>query len=82
MEKCVASGFVIALTYGKKVDWYANVKTQSSCSLLWKNRQYQLADPEFIDKEIGLTAFPVFARMMLKRFGIECFLRLETQKEE
>jgi deazaflavin-dependent oxidoreductase (nitroreductase family) len=73
------NGFVIALTYGKKVDWYANVKAKGSCSLLWKNHDYPLVHPEFIDKEIGLTAFPAFVRFMLKLIGIEYYLRLEIQ---
>ena len=75
-------GFVIALTYGKKVDWYENVKAKGSCSLYWKNHDYLLVNPEFIDKEIGLTAFPGFARKALKALGIEYFLKLEVQREQ
>jgi deazaflavin-dependent oxidoreductase (nitroreductase family) len=75
----VENGFVIALTYGKKVDWYANVKAKGHCSLQWKNRDYQLINPKFVDKEIGLKAFPKFVRSALKMAGIEYFLRLEIQ---
>ena len=46
-------GFVIALTYGKEVDWYKNVSAQGGCSLYWKGQDYQLVRPELIDKEIG-----------------------------
>ena len=72
-------GFVIALTYGKKVDWYANVAARGSCSLRWKNKEYQLVHPELIDKEVALMAFPAVFRSGLKAMGIEYFLKLEIQ---
>jgi deazaflavin-dependent oxidoreductase (nitroreductase family) len=75
MEK----GFVIALTYGKKVDWYKNVKAKGSCSIYWKNKDYHLVNPTFIEKEMGERAFPALAQSALKRAGIEYFLRLEIQ---
>jgi len=33
----IENGFVIALTYGKKVDWYENVMANGVCSIIWKN---------------------------------------------
>jgi hypothetical protein len=74
------NGFIIALTYGKKVDWCSNVLAKCGCSLLWKNREYVLNNPEFIDKEIGLNAFPAIFRMGLRIMGIQYFLRLSTRK--
>ncbi|MEW5872281.1 MAG: nitroreductase family deazaflavin-dependent oxidoreductase [Chloroflexota bacterium] len=73
-------GFVIALTYGKKVDWYENVRAKGSCSLRWKNQDYHLANPEFIDQEIGLMAFPAAMRSPLRIMGIQYFLKLEPQE--
>jgi len=72
-------GFVIALTYGKKVDWYANVATRGGCALRWKNRDYPLIHPEFIDREAALKAFPASFRAGLKLMGIKDFLKLEIQ---
>jgi deazaflavin-dependent oxidoreductase (nitroreductase family) len=72
-------GFVVALTYGKKVDWYANIKAKGSCSIQWKNKDYHLVDPAFIDKEVGLLAFPKLIRSGLRTAGIEDFLKLEVQ---
>ena len=74
------NGFVIALTYGRKVDWYENVAAKGVCSLRWKSRDYQLIHPEFIDREIGLMAFPAVFRSGLKAMGIQDFLRLEIQE--
>ena len=76
----IENGFVIALTYGTKVDWYANVKAKGSCSLFWKDQGYQLVNPELIDKEIGLKAFPPFIRSALKTVGIEYYLKLDRQQ--
>ncbi len=73
-------GFVIALTYGKKVDWYENVRAKGGCSLRWKNRDYELVNPHFVDKEVGVMAFPPMFRSPLKRLGIEYFLKLEVRR--
>jgi deazaflavin-dependent oxidoreductase (nitroreductase family) len=73
------NGFVIALTYGKKVDWYANVMAKGSCSVYWKEKKYFLVNPEFISKETGGLAFPPFFRSLLRKIGIQYFLKLEIQ---
>ncbi|MBN1669320.1 MAG: nitroreductase family deazaflavin-dependent oxidoreductase [Anaerolineales bacterium] len=75
----VEHGFVVALTYGKKVDWYANVKAHGRCSLFWKGRDYNLVNPEWIEPESGLMAFPAVLRSALRRAGIQYFLRLTIQ---
>jgi hypothetical protein len=72
----VEEGFVIALTYGMKTDWCANVFARGGCSLLWKNAEYSLRNPEFIDREIGLKAFPSFVRSGLRVAGVKYFLKL------
>jgi deazaflavin-dependent oxidoreductase (nitroreductase family) len=76
----IQGGFVIALTYGKEVDWYKNVTAKGSCSLHWKNKDYHLINPELIDKEIGLMAFPTMVRSALKTIGIQYYLKLEVQQ--
>jgi len=72
----VENGFIFALTYGKKVDWAANVLAAAGCSLLWKNAEYALCNPEFIDRQTGLKAFPALIRAGLRLAGIQDFLRL------
>ena len=39
----VENGFVIALTYGKKMDWAANVLAKGGCSLALEERRIQSA---------------------------------------
>jgi deazaflavin-dependent oxidoreductase (nitroreductase family) len=72
----VENGFVIALTYGKKVDWLANVLASGGCDLIWKEKDFHLTNPAFIYREEGLKAFPAFLIKALRRAGIEYFLRL------
>lgn len=74
------NGFVIALTYGRKVDWVENVLAKGCCSLLWKNKEYSLVNPEFIDKEVGLRGFPALFRTGLRTMGIQYYLRLEIKQ--
>jgi len=76
----IENGFVIALTYGKKVDWFENVMAQGGCSLKWKNKEYRLINPEFIDREVGIAAFPVIFRSGLRKMGIQYYLRLVIQQ--
>jgi deazaflavin-dependent oxidoreductase (nitroreductase family) len=73
------NGFVIALTYGRRVDWCDNVLAKGGCSLLWKKKEYLLTTPEFIDKERGGMAFPAILRSVLRKMGIEDYLKLEIQ---
>jgi deazaflavin-dependent oxidoreductase (nitroreductase family) len=77
----VEDGFVMALTYGRKVDWCANVLANGGCDLRWREKEYKLTDPVFIDKESGMKAFPVFLSRMLRRAEIENFLHLSIMKE-
>jgi deazaflavin-dependent oxidoreductase (nitroreductase family) len=73
-------GFVIALTYGKKVDWLENVLAKGGGSLRWKNRDYPLVHPELINPELGILAFPSFVRSGLRWMGVQDYLKLEIQK--
>jgi deazaflavin-dependent oxidoreductase (nitroreductase family) len=74
-------GFVIALTYGRKTDWLANVFSAGGCSLRWKDREYLLTRPEYVDRETGLRAFPPLFRGGLRLLGIRDFIRLWTGNE-
>ena len=71
----VENGFVIALTYGKKVDWLANVLASGGCDLYWKEKEYALFQPELVDREIGLKVFPTPFNKILGKIGIEFILK-------
>ena len=70
-------GFVIALTYGPKVDWYRNVQAAGGCTVLWHKRLYKLGAPEPIDAKAALLAFPRFIKGILGRTGAKDFVWLK-----
>lgn len=41
-------GFVLALTYGKEVDWYRNVTAAGRCVVIWHRREYAVEKIEEI----------------------------------
>lgn len=51
-------GFVIALTYGAKVDWYRNMQATGGGKLIWHKRVYEVGKPEPMDAKSALPAFP------------------------
>lgn len=70
------NGFVIAMTYGKKVDWYENIKAKGGGWLYWKHKDFTLTNPQFIDAGTALAAFPRRLQPVLRR-KVEYFLRLD-----
>jgi deazaflavin-dependent oxidoreductase (nitroreductase family) len=73
----VEDGFVIALTYGPEVDWYRNILAAGHCTLLWHGRVYAVGKPEPIDVKTALLAFPPAFRLILRRSGIQHFVRVK-----
>jgi len=63
-------GFVIALTYGPKVDWYHNLLAAGGGEVLWHKRVYVVGKPEPIDLETALPAFPAFFWPLFRRAGM------------
>jgi len=75
----LGNGFVIALTYGKKVDWYENIKAKGGGWLYWKHKNFTLTNPQFIDAGTALTAFPRRLQPVLRR-KVEYFLMLDSHQ--
>ncbi|EFH84286.1 nitroreductase family deazaflavin-dependent oxidoreductase [Ktedonobacter racemifer] len=71
-------GFVIALTYGPKVDWYRNVQAAGGCTVFWHRKYYTLENPETLDTETALTAFPGFFKMVLRQAGLQHFIYMKS----
>jgi deazaflavin-dependent oxidoreductase (nitroreductase family) len=76
----MGSCFVIALTYGPEVDWYRNVCAAGHSTLLWHGRTYTLEQPQPIDRQEALPAFPMLARLILRTVGVQHFVRVERQE--
>ena len=76
-------GFVIALTYGPKVDWYRNMLAAGGGTVFWHRRLYAVGKPEPIDTETALQAFPAPFRLIFRTFGRkEKFVKLKSSGSE
>ena len=75
-------GFVIALTYGKSVDWYRNVLAAGGGTLSWHRRVYAVEKPEPIDVNTALPAFPAAFRSILRRVGLQDFVWVKSSGPE
>jgi deazaflavin-dependent oxidoreductase (nitroreductase family) len=78
----LGEGFVIALTYGPKVDWYRNILAAGGGRVLWHKRVYAVDKPEPIDAETALRAFPAFFRSILRRRGVQHFVWVKSSGSE
>lgn len=72
--------FVIALTYGPKVDWYRNVVAAGRAGLLWHGKEYALGKPEPLAPQTGLQAFSAWQRPILRRLGTRDFVRMRAMR--
>ena len=62
-------GFVIALTYGPKVDWYRNLQAAGGGTVFWHRKLYTVGKPELIGAETALPAFPAPFRLIFRTLG-------------
>jgi deazaflavin-dependent oxidoreductase (nitroreductase family) len=72
-------GFVIALTYGPKVDWYQNVLAAGGGTIYWHRKSYVVGKPEPIEAKTALPAFPQPFRLVLGRTGLHEFIRVNLK---
>ncbi len=72
-------GFVIALTYGQKVDWLRNLQAAGGGTVYWHGKLYKIGKPEPVDAATALQAFPAFFRLLFRTFGKhEEFVQMKT----
>ncbi len=74
----IDDGFVIELTYGPEVDWYKNVKAAGGCNILWHGHEYVINRLEPLDSEIGRSAFPLPAQLILTLLNRNHFVKLTS----
>ncbi len=72
----MGEGFVIALTYGPRVDWYRNLLAAGGGAVYWHRRTYRVGTPELIGADVALPAFPPPVRQILRGVGMRNFARL------
>lgn len=74
-------GFVIALTYGTRTDWYRNLVAANGGSLRWRGRSVPIGPPELIPLAEALAAFRPAERAIIRLVGITQFVRVRAMDE-
>jgi len=72
----VKDGFIIALTYGPKVDWFRNILAAGKCRLQWHGQQVDIDKIDSIAPNIARPALPAFEKIMLGILGIQDFAKM------
>ena len=62
--------FLIALPWGRSTDWVRNVVAAGGCRVRWRGRDYECADPQFVDKSAALAAARGIRRLVLRRLAL------------
>jgi len=66
----IQGGFLIALTYGPKVDWYQNVQAAGNCKLVFHRKEFTINQLEPIEPAEAVPLFPQPQRTILKSLGL------------
>jgi deazaflavin-dependent oxidoreductase (nitroreductase family) len=69
-------GFVVPMPWGETTDWYRNVRAAGGCRIRWKDRDYDLTQPEVVDSAAAGATFDGFQRSMMQRLKIQKVLHL------
>jgi hypothetical protein len=73
--------FMIPLPYGREVDWLKNVMAAENCLLIHRGKVYQASQPETIDLDEGIAAFPALIQRLLRRSDAKAVLRFNQSCE-
>ena len=78
----LGEGFVIALTYGPKVDWYRNMQATGGGTLLWHKRVYTVGKPAPMDASTAMAAFPALFQSLFRRTGLKDFVWMKSSDSQ
>ena len=71
-------GFLIALTYGRDVDWVRNVLAADGCRLIHRGRPVDLVDPRILPLQRHAGDIPAWIRGILRLLRVNEVLRLRS----
>src|SRR6202049_4660227 len=72
-------GFLIALTYGREIEWSKNVISARAWQLETRGVQYQLSSPTIVHDPTR-RRFPIPVRVVLRLIGADDFMQLSTSQ--
>lgn len=82
MAEPLGDDFVLALTYGPKVDWYRNLQATGKGTLIWHGKAYAIEKVESLDRNVGLSVHPLHERAILRIMKVQNFVRLKVSAPE
>jgi deazaflavin-dependent oxidoreductase (nitroreductase family) len=68
--------FILALTYGREVDWVKNVLAAGRCGILYHGKEYAITRIEVLDAPTGLASYRQPFRSILLMQGTSDFLKM------
>ena len=74
--------FIMALTYGPKVDWYRNLQASGKGTLLWHGKEYSIKEPEQMERNLALQSFTPLQRFLLRVFNNQYFISVRSSGPE
>lgn len=74
--------FVLALTYGPKVDWYRNLQANGQGTLTWHGKNYTIKNLEPLDRNTGLAAHHLHERLVLRILDVQNFVRVKVSASQ
>ena len=69
-------GFVVALTYGKDVDWLHNVQSQGGCTMVYRGQRVALTEPRIVGSDAVSDSLPGVVKFVLRRINVSDYLTL------
>lgn len=71
-------GFMFALPYGHKVDWYRNLLATGKGTVVWRGKEYPVENPEPLAVGTGLPVLPFVLGLIVKFVGVQHFIQMKS----
>jgi deazaflavin-dependent oxidoreductase (nitroreductase family) len=73
-------GFVIAIVYGSRTDWFKNVLASGEATVVHRGVAYRVTRPEIVPRVSVRTYFPATLQRIHRRIGVDRCLRVRLVK--
>ncbi len=70
-------GFMVALTYGREVDWYKNIQSMSAFDLEWCGNKYKIYKIISVNSKPAKVNFPFILRVVLYLLKTKYFVKFQ-----
>ena len=81
IAQAAGDGFVFALPYGNKVDWYRDILAAGRGTAVWRGKEYPVERPDPLEVKTDASALPLAIRMIVRLVGARHFIHMKSSKE-